>query len=98
VAALTVPTQPSYQASPDRIAALNVPVHPSYQAAERPGWVALTVPDGVKAAAEIESSTPFDQRVFDVLNSKVASEPSVEDAVDLLVLKTAAVTAHRNSQ
>ena len=57
----------------------------------------LYLPDGVKAAAEIESSTPFDQRVFDVLNSKVASEPSVEDAVDLLVLKTAAVTAHRNS-
>ena len=43
-----------------------------------------------------ESSTPFDQRVFDVLNLKVASEPFVEDAVDVLVLETAAVTAHRN--
>ena len=42
-----------------------------------------------------ESSTPFDQRVFDVLNLKVASEPFVEDAVD--VLETADVTAHRNS-
>ena len=44
-----------------------------------------------------ESSTPFDQRVFDVLNLKVASEPFVEDAVDVLVLETADVTAHRNS-
>ena len=56
----------------------------------------LFVPDGVKAAAVTESSTPFDQRVFDVLNLKVASEPFVEDAVDVLVLETAAVTAHRN--
>ena len=60
-----------------------------------PFYHELFVPDGVKAAAEIESSTPFDQRVFDVLNLKAASEPSVEVPVD--VGESAAVTAHRNS-
>ena len=61
----------------------------------------LFVPVGIKAAddaPEVVLSNrfvPFDQRVFDVL---AISEPVVEDAVDELVMKAAAVTVHRNSE
>jgi hypothetical protein len=41
---------------------------------------------------------PFDQPVFGVVDLKAASEPSVEETVDEVVLKTAAVTLHRNSK
>ena len=65
----------------------------------------LFVPVGIKAAddaPEVVLSNrfvPFDQRVFDVLAIyEASSEPVVEDAVDELVMKAAAVTVHRNSE